>query len=585
MPYDKSILERFAIPALPLPDRLVDCSTEELNDLLRASGGVVSLEDGAGLDDLPELQRDDLIRRLSDRCPNAKDQSSVDYGIFLTMFEHGMSLKGALDTFVASERGRYAEERNHDLRWVENSMRKAKAEVEAEKGDNVKEIQQHTFTDVGNAERLAELFGGDLRYCAEQKTWFWWDERRWAKDDPTGAPMRLAKRVTRSIYAEAAEESDDDRRSGLAKWAARSDNRQRLDAMIALCRDVEPIRLQKFAAFDRDLNLLNFRNGTLDLRHGTLREHRRDNLITKLVEHNYQPKARCPQFIQFLEEAIGKDNVPFLQKCLGYSITGEVSEKKIFVCCGAKDRGKTTLLATLDDLVGDLAARISIESLLCTGRFGLSTNAQADLADLAGARLATSSEPERDGKLSSSRIKQLTQGKGSMKTCRKYENPIEFLETYKIWLDTNRPPRVEDDEATWARLVPIPFHAPKKIDRQLQAKLYAEAEGILTWLVQGARLWYAQGLGELPEEWKKAHKRWREEENKFQQFINDRCILSPDAKVTAHDLQKAQHAWAGQNGAASLNSQTLGQSLERLGCTRFRSHGGVRNWRGISVKE
>jgi hypothetical protein len=128
MPYTLQELNRLL--GLPLPESHVDCSTEELNNLLRASGSVASLEDAVDLDDLPRLQRDDLIRRLSDRCPNAKDQSSVDYGIFLTMFELLMSYRHAVDAFLASERGRYAEERKHDLKWIERTAKKAQKEVE-----------------------------------------------------------------------------------------------------------------------------------------------------------------------------------------------------------------------------------------------------------------------------------------------------------------------------------------------------------------------------------------------------------------------------------------------------------------------
>jgi putative DNA primase/helicase len=170
-----------------------------------------------------------------------------------------------------------------------------------------------------------------------------------------------------------------------------------------------------------------------------------------------------------------------------------------------------------------------------------------------------------------------------MKTCRKYENPIEFLETYKIWLDTNRPPSVEDDEALWERLVPIPFHDPTTIDRELPAKLRAEAEGILAWLVQGAKLWYAEGLGALPDEWMNVHSLWRRKENKFRQFVKDCCELR--GTVSPSELLEAQHIWAGHNREKHLNRNELAKSLRALNCTEIRKHGGVRVWRGISLKD
>ena len=445
-----------------------------------------------------------------------------------------------------------------------------------------KKGERKNCTDVGNSERLAALYGQDMHYCAEQKVWYCWDGRRWEKNDPTGRIMSFAKKVARSILGEAEKEADDAVRARLSKWAISSETRTRLESMIALCRDLDPIRLEKFSVFDRDLHLLNFQNGTLDLRTGILREHRRADLITKILMYDYQPNALCPRFMEFVEEAIGKENVPYLQKCMGYSLTGDTREKRLFLCCGPKDRGKTTLLELMAHLLGDLCASLDIESLLCSERFTNSTNVHADLADLAGARFAISSEPERRAKLSSTRIKNLTKGQGSLKAIRKYENWIEFPETYKIWLDMNSLPSVEDDDATWVRLVPIPFQPPKRLDRELRSKLHAEAGGILAWLVQGAKLWYAEGL-QLPQKWEVTRSNWRKHENKFQQFIHECCIRDANAKTSSRALLKAQHEWAEKNNALPLTDRTLSESLSAMKFTKIRLADGSRRWKGIAI--
>ena len=122
-----------------------------------------------------------------------------------------------------------------------------------------------------------------------------------------------------------------------------------------------------------------------------------------------------------------------------------------------------------------------------------SNNTQADLADLRGARFVQTSETEEGQRLAQGKLKRITQGMGKIKATRKYENPIEFNETHKLWIDTNRKPTIRDvdDKATFNRLHPIPFTvtiAKDQIDKELPGKLLGEAEGILAWAVEGARL-------------------------------------------------------------------------------------------------
>jgi Protein of unknown function (DUF4238) len=157
-----------------------------------------------------------------------------------------------------------------------------------------------------------------------------------------------------------------------------------------------------------------------------------------------------------------------------------------------------------------------------------SNNTQADLADLRGARFVQTSETEEGQRLAQGKLKRITQGMGKIKATRKYENPIEFDETHKLWMDTNRKPTIRDvdDKATFNRLHPIPFTVtiPKdQIDKELPDKLLTEAEGILAWAVEGARLWYAEGLAK-PAEVEAAKDRWREDMDQLGRFIDERCV-------------------------------------------------------------
>jgi putative DNA primase/helicase len=278
-----------------------------------------------------------------------------------------------------------------------------------------------------------------------------------------------------------------------SKYAGNCLNSQRITAAM---REAEPHLIVTVDQLDREPYLLNFKNGTVDLRTGEIRPHNPEDLITKSVPHCYQPAAACPRFLQFIRRVLpGLED--YLQKALGYSLTAVTSEKAVFVCHGGGNNGKTTLLATVREVVGDYyAVLLQIDTLMARAA---DNNSQADLADLRGARFVMTSETEENQRLAEGRLKRITQGLGRIKAVRKYENPIEFTETHKLWMDCNHKPLVRgNDQALWNRLHLIPFDVTipaDEIDRDLPAKLLAESEGILAWMVAGAVRWHSEGLG------------------------------------------------------------------------------------------
>src|SRR3712207_4709452 len=148
------------------------------------------------------------------------------------------------------------------------------------------------LTDYGNAERLIDQHGRDLRYCHEWKSWLVWDGKRWRRD-ATAEVVRRAKRTIRAMYREAEEIENEEDRAALVKHAQRSEAKNRIDAMIALAAS-EPGVSVELTELDRDPWLLNCNNGTLNLRGGYLQPHRQEDLITRLVPVDYDPDATCP---------------------------------------------------------------------------------------------------------------------------------------------------------------------------------------------------------------------------------------------------------------------------------------------------
>jgi len=215
-------------------------------------------------------------------------------------------------------------------------------------------------------------------------------------------------------------------------------------------------------------------------------------------------------------------------------------------------------------------------------------NTQSDLADLRGARFAMTSETEEGQRLAEGKLKRITQGMGKIKAVRKYENPIEFPETHKLWMDANHRPMVlGTGNAIWNRLNLIPFTVtiPKaEQDRSLLDKLKAEAESILAWAVYGAQRWWSEGLGKPPEV-TEAGSGWREESEPLRDFLAEKCSMEGHCKV--QDLRTAYDKWCEENGEKPLDARRVKQRLEALGCVqeRIKSQGKqFRIWKGIRLK-
>jgi putative DNA primase/helicase len=200
-------------------------------------------------------------------------------------------------------------------------------------------------------------------------------------------------------------------------------------------------------------------------------------------------------------------------------------------------------------------------------------NSQSDLADLRGARFVQTSESEDGQRLAQGKLKRITQGMGMIKAVRKYENPIEFPESHKLWLDTNRRPDIADpdDQATFNRLHPIPFlrQIPAdQIDRSLPEKLLDEAEGILSWGVAGAVEWNKNGL-QPPPEIVDAAKEWHDEVDQLKRFLDDRCVEGPNFSARASTLYAAYLNWVVTAGEKSPMSQTkFGRRMTAKGFCR-----------------
>ncbi len=436
------------------------------------------------------------------------------------------------------------------------------------------------YSDKGNARRLVQLFGEDIRYCYTLKKWLLWNGQLWAQDED-GAIMRFSKKTTDSIFVEAANEVDTDKRRMIIKHAMHSENASRLQAAITLANSESgiPIALEKL---DADPMLMGVSNGVLDLWKGTLRNYQRSDYITKQSRVRYDPGAVCPRWLSFLDQIMCGDKglVDFLQRTIGYSLTGNISEQCLFLLHGNGSNGKSTLLNVVKQLTGDYGMQVAPESIMVKRNNGVSN----DIARLRVARFVATSETEYGNRLAESLVKQLTGG-DVIVARNLYCEPFEFIPQFKIWLAANHKPVIRgDDYAIWRRIHLIPFSATfdeQGRDLNLSGKLMAELPGILNWTVQGCIAWQQSGLTP-PDTVLNATQSYRGEMDMVHNWIEDCCVASANAQSKASELYESYRKWAGAPGVYVMNQPAFLRKLGEHGYEK--QHTTVQGVNGVFYK-
>ncbi|PYR33175.1 MAG: hypothetical protein DMF90_21760, partial [Acidobacteria bacterium] len=436
------------------------------------------------------------------------------------------------------------------------------------------------LTDLGNARRLVKRHGRDLRYVRLWRAWLYWDGRRWVKDT-TGEVERRAKETVASIYAEASASADEDLRKKLANHAMQSESAHRIEAMIRLAES-EPEVVVTPEQLDADPWLLNVQNGTVDLRTGRLRPHQWEDLLTKLDPVDCQAGAACPTFEAFLDRIFAgdRDLIGFVQRAAGYSLTGDVSERVLFILHGIGANGKTTLQEVLRAACGDYAMRTPTETLLVKREGGIPN----DVARLVGARFVTASEADDGKRMAEALVKDMTGGDTITARFMRAEF-FEFRPQFKVWLATNHKPVIRGtDKGIWDRIRLVPFNVripDAEQDKQLLAKLRDELPGILRWAIEGCLAWQREGLG-APQAVKAATEDYRQEMDVLGRFIEESCLVDSSATVKSSALYEAYKKWCEANREFAVTQKAFSLRLVERGFTKTHHETGWW-WYGIGL--
>ena len=449
------------------------------------------------------------------------------------------------------------------------------------------EAPSTNWTDSGNARRLVQRYRDIIRYCHTSGKWLIWDGRRWAQDE-TGEIVRMAQETIQAMYADA-EGLSEDERDALYRYLQRCESEARLKAMISLAQSESVVAITH-ARLDANPWLLNCQNGVVDLRTGVLGAHDPDLLLTKLAPVDYVPDARSPLWERFLNESTGSDLelIAFLQRCVGYTLSGDTREEKLFFVHGPTNSGKSTFLEAVKAAMADYAATADFETFLQRSFTG---SPRPDIARLAGARFVASIEVDEGKRLAEGLVKQLTGG-DTITARFLYKEEFEFAPQFKLWLAANHAPEVNhDDAAMWRRILRLPFDlsVPKEQrDATLKPRLRDGPEhqrAVLAWAVRGCLDWQARGLA-VPERVQLATEEYRLNQDPLRDFVRSSCVLSPDAWAAARDVRNAYEAYCREDGGKPILGSQWNDALRTLGCEprRRRVAGkGTRGWQGIGL--
>lgn len=436
-------------------------------------------------------------------------------------------------------------------------------------------------TDAGNAERIAYQHREDLRYSPGQG-WYAWDGIRWRRDDD-GAATRAAISSARSIHLETPLiESDRDRKTH-AEWAIKSESEHRVRAALALA-EAQSSLIVRADQFDADRMLLNVANGALDLRTGELRAHERADLATRMSPTVYEPNARDSAWDEFLKTVTDGDDAlaSYLQRLVGYSLSGATGEEIVPFLHGPGASGKTTFLEAIRAVAGDYSAVADPRTFM---RQRGSAGPRNDLARLRGVRFVVTSEVDEGQEIDASTLKLVTGG-DKITARLLYQEYFEFTPQFKLWMMGNSRPRARaSDSGLWRRLVEIPFpNAVPEADRDpaVKQRLTRDPDAqaaILVWAVEGALEWQRDGLGESQRS-KEATSDYRAEADPVERWLEEECEFGASLRSSLADLHRSHGRWASRNAADAVPPAAIAKALRARGL-RSRSSGTQRYWSGV----
>lgn len=411
----------------------------------------------------------------------------------------------------------------------------------------------------------------DWRYVATWGRWLVWDGIRWRTEDTLAATDLI-----RSVCRHAALRADN------PKIAAKLASSSTVGGVERLAR-ADRRHAATTEEWDADPWLLNTPGGVVDLKTGRKRANDRADRMTKITTAT--PGGECPQWTAFLSDVTGDDGdlQAYLQRMVGYCLTGVTNAHALFFLYGTGANGKSVFANVISTILGDYAATASMDTFVETR----GDRHPTDLAGLRGARFVTAIETEQGRRLNESKVKAITGGdKISARFMR--QDFFEYTPQFKPVIVGNHKPAIRNiDEAMKRRMHMIPFTVtipPERRDGRLTEKLLAERDGILAWAVAGCLAWQREGL-KPPASVVSATEEYFEAEDALGRWLDERCVRTANAKSLTAELFTDWKQWAEASGEFIGSQRRFSDLLITRGVEKWRNSVGVRGFQGIGLKQ
>lgn len=471
-------------------------------------------------------------------------------------------------------------------------------------GEALQDIKPADYSDAGNAAVFSRVFAGKLLY-ADSLGWLWWDGRKWDRSDhhATRCALDLSEAMYRDALnqytaaAHTAAQADIDfaneaigkterdkakaaeaNAKAYFKHASSSRNASRINGFISLSIPSFLIKADRLDANPFDLNTPA---GIVDLRSGGVRPHDPEAYCTQITACP-PGTAGAGMWSQFLDWVTGGDPdlCAYLQMVAGMAAVGEVFQEGIVMAYGPGGNGKSTLVNSIGNVLGEYTGSIAIK-ILTTER----QNSGPALATLRGKRLVVAGELEENQRLSVSTLKQLA-STDKLVIEEKYHSPEEVKQTHTLILFTNHLPRVgSTDGGTWRRLTVVPFLskvAPDKSILNYTETLTREAgEAILSWVVHGAVKFCANEFKiPLPAVVAEATREYQAREDWLSNFLAERCTRDPNGRVQSSELYAAYREWSQGTGDYTRRLNDFSTAMEAAGFVKIAPKN-IKHWQGL----
>ena len=535
----------------------------------------------------------DVVEQLYMDRETRVDRSRNDMYIATWLISHGYSPGQVMSvlthpTWFSGSKSRDKSSENYAL----TTLNRAISSVEHRKR-SLPDARKH-WTEQGNAERLVEAFGNNLRYNAAKGGWLTWSGACWLPD-VTGTVYRHLHDVVRNLHDSVGTTQDEDAAKKILTWAYKSESHKVQANSLNIAQSLEGVSIP-LEAFDNSPWHFPALNGVVDLRTGNLTPHAREHYFTSTSPLSYDPSAKCPKWEESMRLWLPDDDLRlFVQRAVGYTLTGNTSEQVFFFLHGPGSNGKSTFMLVLQGLLGRFAKRITTEAITQHKMGNPGTTRDQAAARLQGARMGIVSEAEQNMRLAEGWLKDMTGG-GPVSTKVLYKDQSETLPTVKIWFDANyrlrAAPGTTDGgdaeyDAFWRRMREISFGvrvpASKRVKDYHRLLLAAEGPGILAWAVEGCLDWQENGLP-IPNAVKQATQEYRAEMDTLRPFIATTLIQEDGSYVSQKELYVAYKLWASADGETTVQKRVLRDWLKERGFILVQ-HGGQECWKGYRLKQ